>query len=328
MDVRKDKRLPHVIENGAIELNTGLFSLPIYAIKSKQYQCPYCHNKTHVKKGKIRKHHFCHYSQKDECDYYNNTSNENYEKINEGFLHKQSKRDLKNIITKANGRPIEIQRYCATGNKCRGIIPYKLDQMTSKTELIEEYSMVISSLDNENHDKMIRYDLAWIEDGVFKYGFEICNTNSPHEANRPYHCNWFEFDARDIHNIYNNGKFDEHEILELICVRSIVKCDTCINNERICCEIALKEFEKQADFISMQKVEFAAFQAREAAAQAIQAAQAELKESMCRTCEKYIKYKIYPYCYGCLEKRKTEKTAKCSECEKPIMFHPFYKKSL
>jgi competence CoiA-like predicted nuclease len=62
-----------ILQLGALDINTNIYTPPYKAIKSSKYKCIECNEKVIFKKGAKRKPYFSHYAEK-VCYYYDNPS--------------------------------------------------------------------------------------------------------------------------------------------------------------------------------------------------------------------------------------------------------------
>lgn len=229
---------------GAINMETGEYSLANYAIKSYNYKCPCCNQKVILRKGDHNKHHFAHYPTDKECKYYNVLESKEYEYLHEGLTHLSAKWTLKKILE--SGKEIEIIRRCATG-QCDSQTVFVLKENNMDTVYVAEHVM---SFEN----KKIRPDVVRIENYQVKEIYEIHDTNPTKEINRPNDIDWYEFKAEDILNNYNDNFYEKSKKRILFCKRSIIKCNRCIEAEKI--ELKRRNIQQEInDKIFLEKEE-------------------------------------------------------------------------
>jgi len=207
-------------EYGAINMETGEYSLAQYAIKSFKYRCPCCDQQLKLRKGNHNRHHFAHYSQEVECKFYDVLSAHKYESIHEGYVHKTAKKTLKTMLQ--SGKKIKVLRRCATG-QCSCYVNMELEELTADTVFVEEYTMT-----HDNH--LIRPDLVRIEHGIVKEIYELFDTNQTREENRPT-MQWYEFKANEILDTFNFETYSQQNQVILFCQRPIIKCQKCVQAE-------------------------------------------------------------------------------------------------
>lgn len=209
-------------EYGAINIETGEYSLADYAIKSYNYKCPCCNQRLKLRKGDHNRHHFAHYPQEIECNYYDVSLSQKYKHIHEGQLHITAKHTLKKILE--SDKEIVILRRCATG-QCDNKTVIKLEEPSRDTLFVIEHQM---QFDN----RTIRPDLVKIENFEVKEIYEIYDTSQTKEINRP-NIDWYEFRAEEIISIYNDNNYKRSQRIILYCKRHIIKCDTCVKTEEL-----------------------------------------------------------------------------------------------
>jgi len=192
-------------EFGAIQTDNNEYVLPYKAEKNKNYKCIGCQQKLILKKGKIRKCHFAHYSETN-CFY--------FEHPNESELHKEAKHKLASWLKQQ--KKIDIFMECCQtkydGNKCG----YEADEPTIEYE--ENDKVEIEYRDTNN--KYIA-DIAVINNNKVKYIFEIKNTHATITDVRPEP--WFEIEALEI------IQQEDRDEVGLTCIRDnkIRYCDNC-----------------------------------------------------------------------------------------------------
>lgn len=192
-------------EFGAIQTDNNEYVLPYNAEKNKNYKCIGCQQKLILKKGKIRKCHFAHYSETN-CFY--------FEHPNESELHKEAKYKLASWLKQQ--KKIDIFMECCktqyNGNKCG----YEADEPTIEYE--ENDRVELEYRDTNN--KYIA-DIAVINNNKVKYIFEIKNTHATITNVRPEP--WFEIEALEI------IQQEDRDEVGLTCIRDnkIRYCDNC-----------------------------------------------------------------------------------------------------
>ena len=282
-------------DHGADDAETGEYSLPQYAIKSRNYTCPECFQKLILKKGNIKRHHFAHHSQEISCDFYNINNVNQYNKIHEGYLHKTAKIMLKKILEESVGKKIYISRDCAT-NQCNNYDLVVLNNIDVDTLFRLEHTF---KFENRN----IRPDLAWLQNNEIKYIFEIYDTSKTKEYNRPNDVEWFEFKAFDLIKRFKEGKFENKDKIQFNCMRDIIKCQDCIREER-------RRTGYRIEVEQKRKFE------KEAEQKRIEAEQKRIRTT-CQQCHRTKTDNDFLRCYRC---NLAEKTNKCEVCNKPTKY--------
>ena len=283
-------------DHGAFDSETGEYSLPEYAIKSRNYTCPECSQKLILKKGKIKRHHFAHYSQEMNCNFYNINNVTHFNKIHEGLLHKTAKLMLKKILEESGGKKIHITRNCAT-NQCNN---YDLVRLNIDDKTTFQFEQTLK-FENRN----IRPDLIWLQNNEVKYIFELYDTSKTKEYNRPDDIEWFEFKAFDIIKRFKERKF-ENEI-QFICMRDIIKCQDCIKRERIRLQHRIERERKQ--HLEKEK-------------EIKRLLDEEIKyRTTCQKCYCSKANNIYKFCYQC---NVADKNKKCKLCGKATKYELYF----
>ena len=176
-----------ILQLGAVDINTTIYTPPYRAIKSSKYKCIECNEKVIFKKGEKRKPYFSHYAET-VCNY--------YEHPNESQLHKDAKLLLYELLNEKKN--ININSVCCFCNeKIVTTISYDDD---SKAEI--EY---------RNKKNNFIPDIVLLSNNKIKYIFEIYVTHL--QKNRPEP--WFEINANDLITICSLQK----EILNIDCIR-------------------------------------------------------------------------------------------------------------
>jgi hypothetical protein len=186
---------------GAINKITNKYEYPGIASKENNYTCPDCAKDVILRKGKIRVHHFAHSKSDNPCSYYNNPG--------ESQIHKDAKMALKVILEQDNN--VCFSRCC---NNCGTIDKIKIDKKNIGRTIIEH---------KFNYNNSIKFaDVAYLEENVIKYIFEICYKHKTNPTKRPEP--WFEIDAvKLLNNINENNSID----ITIECIRDKI-CNNCI----------------------------------------------------------------------------------------------------
>jgi hypothetical protein len=196
-----------ILSLGAINKLTGQYVYPKIANKKEEYICPNCNKDVFPRQGKIIRHHYAHKRTDNPCNYYNNPG--------ETQIHKDGKMLLKHLLeTKIL---LSFIRKCTS---CKKNEIFGIPEITEHSSIQIEYRF-------EYNDSVKIADVAYIDDKVIKYIFEICNTHKTCSENRPEP--WFEIDAITLINMVNDIKFTSFEIP---CIRC-EKCEKCIVKENI-----------------------------------------------------------------------------------------------
>jgi hypothetical protein len=201
---------------GAINKITGLYVYPKIANKKDEYICPECNKNVFPRQGQILRHHFAHKRSDNPCNYYNHPG--------ETQIHKDAKMLMKYLLdTKV---PLSFVRNCMSCNKNN---IFDIPEITENSSIQLEHRF-------EYNDSVKIADVAYIDDKVIKYIFEICNTHKTCSENRPDYIDWFEIDAETLINMINDIKITSFEIP---CIRC-EKCEECIKKETDYPEIAME----------------------------------------------------------------------------------------
>lgn len=280
---------------GAINIKTGEYSLARYSIKSQEYKCPSCDEKLKLKKGNVRRHHWCHYNQDSKCQFYfKNDNNINNEKLHESLIHKECKSILKKIM---KDKLVIINRKCATG-QCDISLNIVLDKLNENSILIEEYSL-------DFNNKKLRADLVRIENDKLIEIYEIYATHQTQEEDRPNNINWYEFNAEQIYQKYNDEKYYLNDTIILNCYRHIIKCEECINEE--------KKILQRKNLLKEQIIQ------RELQIKIEEEEKEKNKRIICYNCGCKKPNNIYKNCISCNTKLQQLKIKKnCIKCDKII----------
>lgn len=162
--------------NGAIDSN-GIYTLPDHASKNSEYTCPdsTCGRKVFLKKGPIKRPHFCHYSSTTPCRF--------YESVGESADHKNGKLLLRNVLE--TKRDIQITQSCA---ECFTKTTYTVP--TDVTDIREEYPL----------EQGRRADVGCKLTDSSLLLLEVFHTSKTHESNRSGR--WFEFRTDHLFEVY------------------------------------------------------------------------------------------------------------------------------
>jgi hypothetical protein len=187
---------------GAIQIDNNQYILPYKAEKCKQYKCISCNQKVILKRGNIRKVHFSHYVQINNCSYYENPK--------ESDLHKEAKLKLALWLNDKNN--INIFWTCCKirndGKTCDGNMD--IDECNIK---YDENDVVIIDYKDSNNNYIA--DVAVINNNNLKYIFEIKHPHSTTINIRPEP--WFEIETIDIFDSEPNEKEND---ITLTCIRN------------------------------------------------------------------------------------------------------------
>ena len=203
----------HIPSLGAIRKNNGQYVSPIHANKQDTFICPTCNKDLVFCKGRIRIPYFRHVASDNPCNHYNHPG--------ESELHKDAKNRMKELLLQR--LTLTFLRICKT---CKKNEEYVLDA----AELLE--SSIVSLEHSFNYlGKRKQADVAIVNgpDDDYPISFEICNTHSTSEEERPEP--WFEIDALTLINLTNLESF--HRCIP--CSRTLEMCDECMdkNNNTI-----------------------------------------------------------------------------------------------
>lgn len=210
------------IIKGAIEVDTNKFILPQFALSKVKYRCfdDTCNRVVFkINKSTIgATTHFRH-AKKDEgegvvCNRYSLNR-----VLTTDETHKEGILNLKYLLEN-NKISKRVIRYCS----CCGdnkIIDKEVEELEEGERIVKEYPL---NYDNRN----LRADIARIGiDGKLKEIYEVKNTHSTKEEDRPCDIDWYEIDAKDINRqLEEMENYDDIEI-ELNCLRVNKLCDGC-----------------------------------------------------------------------------------------------------
>ena len=200
---------------GAINLSTGLYTLPNEANKDTIYQCIGCKEDVFLKQGRIRSHHFCHYPTS-QCTYYIHSS--------ESEIHKNAKLRIKSLLEQKC--EVSLLRECTACQNCE---QYDLP-ILSNTSVIElEYRFNIytchliytEECDNKSNETIeCIADVAYMNNEEPLCMIEIYHTHLTSKERRSEP--WFEINAIEVlQTEMNDNKIQLH------CIRK-EQCDNCI----------------------------------------------------------------------------------------------------
>ena len=176
--------MTELIRLGAINKQTKQYTHPSKANKQDEFICIDCGNEVIIRQGKIRVHHFAHCKEDSKCNFYSSP--------NESQIHKNAKLLLKYILE--NKIPLKIYNKC---NKCNKIDEYDIPEISESSSIVIEYRF--------DYNGLKIADIAYIEDNEILCIFEIYNTHKTQTENRPEP--WFELDAKNLIEIFNNYDF-------------------------------------------------------------------------------------------------------------------------
>jgi hypothetical protein len=184
---------------GAIDRTTGKFTSIKYAVKGNEYQCICCNEKLIFRAGEINIPHFSH-SPDTNCN-------------GESYQHKLAKYLLKYILE--NNIELVIINGC---HECDSQLKTSIINLTVGP-------IVYKHVELEYHYDSTRKsaDVAMVLDNDCII-FEVCKSNPTDEENRQHKNikHWFEIDANEIINKYNN--LLDSDSIELQCIRKCSKC--------------------------------------------------------------------------------------------------------
>jgi hypothetical protein len=212
------------MERGAIDQTNDEYSIPKYAIKSRQYKCPCCNEYLILKKGSKNRHHFAHFAQDNKCEFYDDNKKNKYiyDRVNEHNLHKQGKKVLKRMLEE---KTIIVSRPCAT-MQCKTEIEFIIPIRKLNETINIEYTMKLEN------GRLIKPDVVKIsETNEILEIYEIFDSHRTEEENR-LNMKWYEFQATEIIEKYYDSSYNKYETVLLKCFRQIVKCSKCIIAEQ------------------------------------------------------------------------------------------------
>ena len=192
---------------GAINLSTGLYTLPNEANKDTIYQCIGCKEDVFLKQGRIRSHHFCHYPTS-QCTYYIHSS--------ESEIHKNAKLRIKSILEQKH--EISLLRECST---CHKYEQYDLPILSNTSNIELEYRFKIQLCQIVPYTT-VEYiaDVAYIDAGEPLCMIEVYHTHLTSSEHRVDP--WFEVNAANVlQTKVEDGK------IQLTCIRK-ENCDDCV----------------------------------------------------------------------------------------------------
>ena len=210
----------------ALNSDTKELTLAKWSIKKYNHQCLGCNQPLCLSKPKEYRDYFSHYPGSDSCIYKDLDKYSSWEHIPDKIKHDLGVNTLKAILE--SRKEIQIIRHCATGH-CNYLETFKLEQINTDTLFVKEY--VIEYLNENKETKNIKADLARVENGAVKEIYEIYNTHRTKEVSRPSHIPWYEFDSEDLKELYSDDFFPKKNIVDLYCIRDIIKCDGCVAQE-------------------------------------------------------------------------------------------------
>ena len=175
---------------GALELESNTYISPIDASKDKQYRCIDCNQKAILRKGKIRRAHFAHYSPTNTCSY--------YDKPSEAQVHKDAKLLMAKLLKERKN--IQFTWPC---HHCKVEEPYAFQDFPSITYRDGD-EVVLEHRDKEG--KWIA-DVAVLNGDEVRYIIEIKNTHATTTTCRPEP--WYEIDAKALIEYYEDPEFNE-----------------------------------------------------------------------------------------------------------------------
>jgi len=210
------------MERGAIDQSNDEYSIPRYAIKSRQYKCPCCNEILILKKGTKNRHHFAHFAQDDKCQFYDETKKNqyDYDRVNECNLHKQAKKVLKRMLEE---KTLIVNRHCAT-MQCNTHIEFIIKLKENETIEIEKPM-------NLADGRLIKPDVIKMSGNEIVEIYEILDSHRTEEDNR-MNLNWYEFKATEIIDKYYDASYNLFDTILLKCCRQTIKCSKCIKTEQ------------------------------------------------------------------------------------------------
>jgi hypothetical protein len=245
------------MERGAIDQSNDEYSIPRYAIKSRQYKCPCCNEMLILKKGLKNRHHFAHFAQDDKCQFYDETKKNqyDYDRVNECNLHKQAKKILKRML---EDKTLIVNRHCAT-MQCNTHIEFiiKPNELNETIE-IEKPTILADG-------RLIKPDVIKMKGNEIVEIYEIFDSHRTDEDNR-INLNWYEFKATEIIDKYYDVSYNLFETVLLKCCRQTIKCTKCViaeQNYLLEYKRSQKLAEENAAFLKKRADERAEFIRRE-----------------------------------------------------------------
>ena len=200
------------LQLGALDVETKKYTLPFKAEKGKAYVCTDCEQKVILRKGKVRRAHFAHFSPTNTCTY--------YEHPNESQLHKDAKYKL--------AERLKEKFIIKISNSCPKCTASPTDMEDVYIEYQENDVVIVEYRDPTN--KYIA-DIAVLNNNKVRYIFEIKNMHATTTNVRPEP--WFEINAEEIFEEEDRlSKNDPEDIIGqeyyLWCLRN-VKSRWCAN---------------------------------------------------------------------------------------------------
>lgn len=175
------------------------YTLPFYAVKSRNYYCPRCEKRLIVSKARIT--FFKHY-RKNNCDYYDESS-----RTNETMIHKDAKLFLKDLLE--SGKEIVFKR----NTDCKCIVDSIVYQYRKEDMIELEYKVSTGQI-----------DIAVLRDGEYILGIEVCHT---HKTNKDRPEPWVEVKTKDIENLKNKLMSSPSEPIGIECSRYQICRNNC-----------------------------------------------------------------------------------------------------
>jgi ssDNA-binding Zn-finger/Zn-ribbon topoisomerase 1/ferredoxin len=191
---------------GAKNKETGDYATPFVATKDCEWLCPDCGHDLILKKGEVKRHHFCHKNQLTKCRYYSNPT--------ESQIHKEGKMLLKMILD--SNIQISILRTCPFDYRCKES-HFEIPERTKTSSVIIEYRYK-----SENTHRIA--DVALLIEDYEPLVFEIYHTHKTNEKNRDDE--WFEIEASQLIEQMETIDIYNTESIILQCIRN-VNCDIC-----------------------------------------------------------------------------------------------------
>jgi hypothetical protein len=189
----------HSINLGALCERTGIYTLPMEANKQDIYQCIGCKDKVFLKKGLIKRAHYCHYPSSN-CTYYIHSS--------ESEIHKNAKLRIKSIFEQKC--EVSFLRSCCM---CKTSEQFDIPVLSDTSKIILEFSFKIEN------DKCVA-DVAYIDIQEPLCMIEVYHTHLTSTDRRVEP--WFEVNATHILETQQ-----ENNKIQYTCVRK-EHCDECI----------------------------------------------------------------------------------------------------
>jgi hypothetical protein len=203
--------------------SNGIYTLPSNARDDETYVCLECNDPVFIKKGTVRRHHFCHYTSN--CTYYLHPS--------ESAIHNNAKLLIKSLLD--SGTTVSFIRTCSS---CKIEEEYELPVLSDASEIITEYRFTL--------EQNLRIaDIAYLHDNSPLCMIEIYHTHKTKDDAREEP--WFEVCASDVLKLapllqkdLSKNKIQYRCIRQKICedccilaahhMRYLQLCDISINN--------------------------------------------------------------------------------------------------